>query len=178
MNIKSFIQDVPDFPKPGIMFRDISPLLSNAEAFGSTVELIAQAWQGSIDVVVALDARGFVFGAPVALVLGVPFVMIRKRGKLPGKVVSYSYDLEYGSDTVEMKQDALKSNDRVLVVDDLLATGGTAAAACALVESVGAIVFGCAFVIELAGLGGREKLGNRLIRSLVIYEENEEIEES
>ena len=169
MNIKSFIQDVPDFPKPGIMFRDISPLLSNAEAFGSTVELIAQAWQGSIDVVVALDARGFVFGAPVALVLGVPFVMIRKRGKLPGKVVSYSYDLEYGSDTVEMKQDALKSNDRVLVVDDLLATGGTVKGTIELIERLKGNVVGLAFLVELDFLKGRDRLDGRRVTSVIKY---------
>ncbi|MBP9757483.1 MAG: adenine phosphoribosyltransferase [Candidatus Pacebacteria bacterium] len=172
MNIKSFIQNVPNFPKPGIMFRDISPLLANADAFGKVVGQIADEWKGSVDMIIALDARGFVFGAPVALALGVPFVMIRKKGKLPGEVVSYSYDLEYGSDTVEMKHDALKAGDRVLVVDDLLATGGTAAAACALVESVGATVAGCVFVIELVGLGGREKLGDHAVQALVSYEEN------
>ena len=172
MNIKSFIEDVPNFPKAGIMFRDISPLLADSDAFTSVVDEIAKRWKGSVDAVVALDARGFVFGAPVALALGVPFVMIRKKGKLPGTVVSYSYDLEYGSDTVEMKHDALSVGDRVLVVDDLLATGGTAAAACALVESVGATVSGCAFVIELDGLGGRAKLGNCAIQSLVTYQED------
>lgn len=169
MDIKSFIDDVPNFPKPGIMFRDISPLLANAHAFGEAVELIASEWKGRVDKVVALDARGFVFGAPVALALGVPFVMIRKKGKLPGKVVSYSYDLEYGSDTVEMKHGALAFGDRVLVVDDLLATGGTAAAACTLVESVGASVAGCAFVIELDALNGRAKLGGVPVQSLVHY---------
>ena len=169
MDIKSFIEDVPNFPKPGIMFRDISPLLANVEAFGKTVYLIAAAWKGSVDSVVALDARGFVFGAPVALALGVPLVMIRKKGKLPGKVVCYSYDLEYGFDTVEMKHDALRVGDRVLVVDDLLATGGTAAAACALVEKVGASVAGCAFVIELDALNGRAKLGGVPVQSLLHY---------
>lgn len=172
MNIQSFIQDVPNFPKPGITFRDISPLLGNANAFSEVVELMAKEWRGRVDAVVALDARGFVFGAPVALALGVPFVMIRKQGKLPGEVVRYSYDLEYGSDTVEMKRDALMADDRVLLVDDLLATGGTAAAACALVESVGARVLGCAFVIELPALSGRKKLGTRAIHSLITYGED------
>ena len=171
MSTKSFIQDVPDFPKPGIMFRDISPLLASPDAFGEVVRLIAHEWKGSVDAVAGLDARGFLFGAPLALALGVPFVMIRKKGKLPGDVESFSYDLEYGSDTVEMKRGSLKKGARVLIVDDLLATGGTATAACALVESVDARVAGCAFVIELVGLGGREKLGNRSIQSLVTYEE-------
>jgi adenine phosphoribosyltransferase len=172
MDLKQHIAAVENFPKPGITFRDISPLLSNASAFGHVVDMIAKQWDGSVDAVVALDARGFVFGAPVALKLGVPFVMIRKRGKLPGAVVSYSYDLEYGSDTVEMKRGALESGARVLVVDDLLATGGTAAAAAVLVESVGAEVAGLAFVIELSGLGGREKLGERQVQSLVLYTED------
>lgn len=172
MDLKQFIADVPDFPKPGIMFRDISPLLADARAFGHTVDLIAAEWKGSVDAVAGLDARGFLFGAPVALALGVPFVMVRKRGKLPGDVVSYSYDLEYGSDTVEMKHGALFPGMKVLVVDDLLATGGTAAAACSLVESIGATVAGFAFVIELDGLGGRAKLGSKAIQSLVTYKED------
>ena len=169
MQLKHYIKDVPDFPKPGIMFRDISPLLQNPDMFQSVVKLIADEWRGKIDVVVALDARGFLFGAPIALTLGVPFVPVRKKGKLPGETVSYTYDLEYGQDTVEIQKNALTEHARVLVVDDLLATGGTARAACELVKKIGAIVSGCTFVIELTALGGREKLPAVPIQSLVTY---------
>lgn len=173
MNLKSVIGNVPDFPKKGIMFRDITPLLANPEVFVWVVKKVTDEWKGKVDMVAALDARGFVFGAPIALALGVPFVMVRKKGKLPGETVKMTYSLEYGEDTIEIKKDAVNAGMKVLLVDDLLATGGTAAAACALIESVGATVAGCAFVIELDGLGGKGKLGARAIQSLVTYGEKE-----
>ena len=173
MNIKSIIGNVPDFPKKGIMFRDITPLLASPAAFAWVVKEIAAKWVGKVDAVAALDARGFVFGAPVALALGVPLVLVRKKGKLPGETLCVTYKLEYGEDAVEMKADAVDSGMKVLVVDDLLATGGTAAAACALVETTGATVAGCAFVIELDGLGGKEKLAGHEVHALVTYGEKE-----
>lgn len=171
MNLKQYIADVVDFPKPGIIFRDITPLLANFSAFAYAIETVASAWREKVDVVVALDARGFLFGAPVALALGVPFVPVRKKGKLPGETVQYTYDLEYGTDIVELKKGVLAPGARVLVIDDLLATGGTASAACALVGSVGARVIGCAFVIELQSLKGRLRLSKVPIQTLVTYEE-------
>lgn len=169
MDLKLFITDVSGFPKPGIVFRDITPLLARPDMFASVVMNIADEWRGKVDAVAALDARGFIFGAPLALALGIPFVPVRKKGKLPGETVSISYLLEYGEAELEIKKEAFAQGARVLVVDDLLATGGTAVAACALVESAGASIAGCAFVIELVGLGGREKLAGRDVRSLVSY---------
>ncbi|HYD93642.1 MAG TPA: adenine phosphoribosyltransferase [Candidatus Paceibacterota bacterium] len=169
MDFRPYIRDVPDFPKPGILFRDITPLLANPEVFNLAIYEMWEAWDEKADAVAALDARGFIFGAPLAQELRVPFIPIRKRGKLPYQTHSVSYDLEYGQDTVEMHVDACGTNARVLIVDDLLATGGTAAAAATLVEKAGATVAGYAFMIELAGLGGRAKLGDRRIESLVIY---------
>lgn len=171
MNIKQVIANVPDFPKPGIMFRDISPLLAHPQAFAWTVKQIAKEWEGKVEAIAALDARGFLFGTPVALALNIPFVPVRKKGKLPGDTIGVSYALEYGEDRVEIKRDAIEAGAKVLVIEDLLATGGTASAACQLIETAGGIVAGCAFVIELGGLGGRAKLDNRTIQSLAIYEE-------
>jgi len=171
MNLKEYIRDVPDFPKKGILFRDITSLLEKPEAFREVIREMTIKWRGNIDAIVALDARGFVFGGALSVKLGVPLVLVRKKGKLPGKTVSISYGLEYGTDTLEMHVDSLNSEMHVLVVDDLLATGGTAGAACSLIEKMGAQVAGCAFVIELEGLGGREALGKYKIQSLVTYAE-------
>ncbi len=157
--LTQFIRDIPDFPKPGILFRDITPLLANPLAFRSAIDLMALHYHGrQIDVIAAAEARGFVFAAPLAIELGIGFIPIRKRGKLPYRVHSLTYELEYGSDTMEMHQDALSPGHRVLLVDDLLATGGTMKACCELVEQTGATIAGCAFLVELAFLGGRQKL--------------------
>lgn len=169
MNIKHVIRDVPDFPMAGIMFRDITPLLQNPIAFRAVVRAFARKWQGNIDAVAGLDARGFIFGGALAYELSLPFVPVRKKGKLPWQTVEVEYALEYGVATAEMHTDAFAPGARVLIVDDLLATGGTADAACTLVTKVGATVAGCAFVIELSELGGRKKLPNVPIQSLAIY---------
>ncbi len=171
MDLKDYIRTIPDFPKKGIMFRDVTSILEEPEAFGEVICEMADRWDGEIDAIVALDARGFVFGGPLAIELGVPLVLARKKGKLPGKTQSVTYALEYGIDTLEMHEGSLEPHSHVLVVDDLLATGGTAFAACELIEKMGAKVVGCAFVIELVGLGGRRKLGKYEIHSLVTYEE-------
>jgi adenine phosphoribosyltransferase len=168
-DLKSFINDIVDFPKAGIVFKDISPLLRAPAALAQTIELFRREWEGKIDAIAALDARGFIFGSILAYAMGLPLVMLRKKGKLPGKTHGVVYDLEYGSAELEVQLDALGCNARVLVVDDLLATGGTAVAACELIEKAGAKVAGCAFVIELDGLGGREALAGKNLQSLVVY---------
>ncbi len=169
MDLKQHIERIKDFPKPGIVFRDITPLLAHPKVFTHAIGVIVRKWAGSADAVAALDARGFLFGSPVALALNLPLIMIRKKGKLPGKVLSHTYALEYGEDTIEMKPDVVTKGMRVLVVDDLLATGGTAVAACSLIQKAGGIVAGCAFVAELDHLYGRAKLSPHLVQSLVVY---------
>lgn len=166
----SHIRDVPDFPKPGILFKDISPLLGDAKAFGHCVDALAEhARELNAEVIVGMESRGFIFGAPLALKLGVPFVPARKPGKLPAKCVKVEYTLEYGTDTLEMHEDAFEKGARVLVVDDLIATGGTAAATAELIEKVGGTLAGYLFVIELTFLDGRKKLGESPIRALIKY---------
>lgn len=157
--IVSLIRNVPDFPKKGILFKDITPLLANPEAFRAIIdELAALCKNKGITKIVALESRGFIFGAPLAYVLGIGFVPIRKRGKLPYKKLSIEFDLEYGKDIIEIHQDALDKNDKVLLVDDLLATGGTMSAAIKLIEQLGAKIEMCAFMCELAALKGKEKI--------------------
>lgn len=159
--LETYIRDIPDFPKPGIIFKDISPLLRDAKAFRTFLEMLQAAFQGEeIDVVVGVDARGFIFGGALAQMLQVGFVPIRKQGKLPSDCVSKSYELEYGTATIEMHRDALRAGERVLVVDDLLATGGTVCAAVSLCQSLGAHVAGCAFLMELGFLQGRARLAD------------------
>ena len=159
MNLKDHIRSVPDFPKPGILFYDISTLLMNAEAWEETVEQLAAAVAPhKPDVLCGIESRGFLTAAPLALRLGLGFFMIRKQGKLPGETTSYTYDLEYGSDTIEMQADAVAAGQKVVIIDDLLATGGTAGGALHLLRQGGADVRAAAFIIELAGLGGREHL--------------------
>jgi len=159
LDLKSFIRDIPDFPKPGILFRDITPLLASGEAFKETIRRMCDPFRGrGIDVIVGAEARGFIFGTPMALELGVGFVPVRKPGKLPGETHSHSYALEYGEDSLEIHIDDIKPGQRVLVVDDLLATGGTIEACCELIEKTGAKVEACAFLIELVGLGGTDKI--------------------
>lgn len=169
--IKSVIREIPDFPKPGILFYDITPVLADPAAFDRVIDLLeARARELDVEAVVGMESRGFLFGAPLALRLGVPFVPVRKAGKLPYKTESASYALEYGEATIEIHQDALKPGQKTLIVDDLLATGGTAAAAASLVRKVGGEIEELAFVVELGFLGGREKLGDAPAFSLVNYE--------
>lgn len=168
--LRSKIRDIPDFPKPGIVFKDITPLLKDPPALLLAVhQLLHPFIGGDITVVAGIEARGFIFGALVAHELGLGFVPLRKPGKLPHDVHSVDYDLEYGSAALEVHRDALGVGDRVLIIDDLLATGGTAKASCELVESLGAEVAGLAFVIELGFLHGREKLAPYTLHSLLKY---------
>ncbi len=159
MDIKEHIRTIPDFPKPGILFYDISTLLAHAKAWRHTVAQLADAARPHApDVLVGIESRGFLVAAPLALELGCGFVMCRKSGKLPGATRSLTYDLEYGSDTVELQADALTPGQRALVLDDLLATGGTAAATIALLRTMGAEVPAAVFIVELTGLGGRDRI--------------------
>lgn len=168
--IKSSIRDVPDFPKPGVVFKDITPLLRSPELFKSTIERLAGPFRSKgITHVASVESRGFIFGAPVAYQLNAGYVPIRKKGKLPHKTQSYSYDLEYGSDTLEIHDDAFDSSARVLIIDDVLATGGTAYASSKLVEALKAHVAGLSFVVELEFLHGREKLRGYDVFSLIRY---------
>jgi len=168
--LKSIIRDVPDFPKPGIVFKDITPLLADHAAFTELVRAFADAYRGAgVTKVLGIEARGFLLAAPIAMELGAGIVPVRKKGKLPYKTVAASYALEYGTDTLEMHQDAVKPGEKVLVVDDVLATGGTAAAVCELVEKLGGQVAGVAMLIELEFLNGRSKLAGRDIHSLIKY---------
>jgi adenine phosphoribosyltransferase len=170
MNIKDHIRSIPDFPKPGIQFYDISTLLAHAEAWKEAVRQLADAVRPhKPDLLVGIESRGFLLAAPLALTLGLGFVMIRKRGKLPGDIIAHNYDLEYGSDTIEIQADAIKPGARVVVLDDLLATGGTMAAAINLLRRVGAEVTAAQFLIELAFLKGAEKL-DVPAQSLVSYD--------
>jgi adenine phosphoribosyltransferase len=167
---RDWIREVPDFPKPGILFKDITPLLGNPQAFETVVGQLAQAFADrSIDVVAAAEARGFIFGAPVALRLGAGFVPIRKPGKLPAATVALEYQLEYGSDRLEVHADALAPGRRVLLLDDVLATGGTMRACCELVRQTGAEVVACAFALELTFLNGRARLTPFEVYSLITY---------
>jgi len=159
MNLASFIRDVPDFPVKGILFKDITTLLQNPEAMRATIdEMVAFARPKDVEVVVGIESRGFIFGVPMAYLLGCGFAPVRKPGKLPAEKISESYTLEYGTNTLELHADAVEKGQRVLVVDDLLATGGTALATCKLVERLGGEVIGVAFAIELNFLHGRQKL--------------------
>ena len=169
--LRQRIRDVPDFPRPGVIFRDITPLLAHAESFRWTVEQLAERIRRHrADGLVAVESRGFIFGTALALALGLPLQLVRKPGKLPYRKVSIAYELEYGRDTLEAHEDAFAAGNRYAIVDDLVATGGTAAAAAALVESRGAQVACCAFVIELAFLNGRQKLARYPVESLLVYD--------
>jgi adenine phosphoribosyltransferase len=161
---------VPDFPKPGILFKDIMPLLARPEAFASAVDQLCAHYAGrGVDAIAAAEARGFLFAAPMALQMNKPLIPLRKPGKLPGATRSYRYDLEYGSAELHVHADAIGQGARVLLVDDVLATGGTMAAACKLVEEVGGVVAGCAFLMELGFLNGRAVLAGRDVFSLITY---------
>lgn len=170
LDLKQFIRDIPDFPKPGILFRDITPLLANPAAFRETIRRMAEPYRGErVDVIVAAEARGFIFAAPLALELNAGFVPVRKPGKLPSRTHSFRYELEYGTDTLEMHVDGVSAGQRVLVVDDLLATGGTVGACCKLLEKSGANIVGCAFAIELAALGGAQAVAPHRSFSVIRY---------
>ena len=164
------IRNVPDFPKPGIQFKDITPVLADARLFAGAIDLLTEKFKpGRVDAVVGIDARGFIFAAAAAMKLHAGFVPVRKKGKLPYQTHEQDYALEYGSATVAMHVDALKPGARVLLIDDLLATGGTAAAAAALVKKLGAQILEAAFLIELKFLNGREKLKGFPVRSIMVY---------
>lgn len=168
--IEGAIRSIPDFPKPGIQFKDITPLLADARLFSGTIDLMTDNLKpGMVDAVVGIDARGFIFAAAAAVKLGAGFIPIRKKGKLPFQTHEQDYALEYGTATVAVHVDALKAGSRVLLIDDLLATGGTAAAAAALVQKLGAQILEISFLIELSFLGGRQKLSDYPVRSLVVY---------
>ncbi len=161
------VRDVPDFPQPGVVFKDIAPLLADGPAFAAVIGHFADRYRGRVDTVVGIEARGFMLAAPLAIELGVGFVPVRKAGKLPGRTHRVSYDLEYGSAAVEVQVDAFRPGQRALVLDDVLATGGTAEASCELVERAGAEVVEVAMLLELSFLGGRDRLPGRVVHSLL-----------
>jgi len=168
--LKAHIRNIPDFPKPGIQFKDITPLVKNPAILRLAVHQLIHPFLGEeITAVVSMEARGFIFGSLAAWEMGVGFIPLRKPGKLPYDIQSISYDLEYGSASLEVHTDALDSNDRVLLIDDLIATGGTAVASCQLIEKLGAEIFACAFVVELDELNGRELLSDYRVHSLIHY---------
>jgi len=164
------IRDIPDFPKPGVVFKDITPLLADAMAFRATVDKFVERYRGRADMVLGIESRGFIIGAAVAYGLGTGLAVVRKPGKLPARTYAARYDLEYGSDALEIHHDAVGDHHRVLIVDDLLATGGTASAAVELVQRCGGRVVACAFVIELAFLNGRQRLAGQDVFALVRYD--------
>ncbi|MGH9139318.1 MAG: adenine phosphoribosyltransferase [Acidimicrobiales bacterium] len=169
--LEALVRDVPDFPEPGIVFKDITPLLANGPAFRSAIEALLDDLDGDrIDAVVGIEARGFILAAPIAHQLGVGLVPVRKPKKLPWRTVRQEYALEYGTDALEAHADALAPGQRVLIVDDVLATGGTAAATCELVEQLGGAVVGVSVLIELAFLGGRSRLADRHVRSVLVFD--------
>ena len=170
IHLQKYIRSIGDWPKKGILFRDITPLLADGKAFAMAVEALCAGFGAAdVDCVAAVEARGFIFGAAAAKKLGVGFVPIRKKGKLPFKTESVTYDLEYGTDTLEVHSDAIEKGAKVLMIDDLLATGGTMAAACELVEKIGATIAAISFLIELTDLAGRDKLAGYKINTVISY---------
>jgi len=170
LDLRAYIRDIPDFPKPGILFRDITPLLGASAAFAQAIQQMAEPFRNTrIDAIVAAEARGFIFAAPLALELHAAFVPIRKPGKLPFDTRAFHYELEYGSDTLEMHIDGVQAGQRVLVVDDLLATGGTVNACCRLLRDCDARIAGCVFLIELKSLGGAQRIAPHPVHSLIQY---------
>ncbi|HHT9159653.1 MAG TPA: adenine phosphoribosyltransferase [Candidatus Brocadiaceae bacterium] len=169
-NLKKMVRDIPDFPKKGIIFKDITPILQNPKGLREAVETISNHYKSKkVDIVVGAEARGFILAPTVAFNLGAGFVPVRKPGKLPYEKISMSYALEYGTDTLEMHKDAIKKGQQVLMVDDLLATGGTMATCCKMVETLGGNIVGCAFLIELAFLNGKKALSKYDVYSLIKY---------
>lgn len=170
IDLKKYIRSIPDWPKEGILFRDITPLLADSEALLAAVDALCSGFaDAGVEYVAAVEARGFIFGSAVAEKLGAGFVPIRKKGKLPFETQSITYDLEYGTDTLEVHTDAVRKGSNVLMVDDLLATGGTMAAACQLIEKTGGTIIGISFLIELCDLDGRKKLKGYSIKSVLVY---------
>ena len=170
MDLQQYIRDIPDFPKPGIIFKDITPLLAEPAAFQNAIDRMAENyWARSVDAIAAVEARGFLFAAPLALALEKPLVPLRKPGKLPYRTYSLAYELEYGSAELQVHTDGVGNGQRVLLVDDLLATGGTMNAGCQLVAKAGGIVVGCAFLVELTFLGGQEKLKPHEVFSIIRF---------
>jgi adenine phosphoribosyltransferase len=170
MDLTAHIRPIPDFPKPGILFRDITPLLADAAAFAEAIERMAGPWRESrLDAIAAVEARGFLFAGPLALALDVGVIPVRKPGKLPADTISHEYELEYGRDRLEMHAGVLRAGARVLVVDDVLATGGTAAACMRLVAAGGGVVAGAAFLVEIEPLGGRPRLAPHRVESVLVY---------
>jgi len=170
MDLGRFVRPIPDFPKPGILFRDITPLLADPAALTDAIDRLVEPWRTArLDAVAAVEARGFLFAVPLALELGVGVIPVRKPGKLPAATIAHEYDLEYGRDRLEMHADTLARQARVLVVDDVLATGGTAAACMKLVETAGGVVVGAAFLVEIEPLGGRERLAPHRVESVLVY---------
>ena len=175
LNLEDYVSSIPDFPKEGILFRDVTSIIQDGEAFRETIDqLVAFAKSVNADFIVGPEARGFIFGAAVAVEMGIGFAPVRKPGKLPREAISCKYDLEYGSNEVCLHKDAIRPGARVVVVDDLLATGGTAEASCKMIEQLGGVVAGCAFVIELYGngMGGREVLKNYEVFSILKMSDN------
>ena len=170
MDLRSYIRDIPDFPKPGILFRDITPLLADGKALRWTIDQLSERYQGTVDMVLGIESRGFIVGAALAYALGVGIAIVRKPGKLPFEKYSAEYALEYGTDILEIHRDAFGQQTRVLIVDDLLATGGTATAAIALAERLQGEIVECAVIIELGFLHGRERLAPRPVHSLIRYD--------
>ncbi len=169
--VEDYIRTIPDFPEPGIMFRDVTSILQDAEGFQLAIDEMKKLIENvDFDVIAGAESRGFIFGAPLAYALGKPFVLIRKKGKLPCETIEKTYDLEYGTATIEMHKDAVKPGQKVVIVDDLIATGGTIEAAAQLVEELGGEVVKIIFLMELAGLNGREKLAKYDVESVVTYE--------
>jgi adenine phosphoribosyltransferase len=169
MDLRRYIRDIPDFPKPGIVFKDITPLLASGPALRWAIDQLSERYRGSVDIVLGIESRGFIIGAALAYALGVGIAIVRKPGKLPAQRISAQYELEYGSDVLEIHHDAFGDATRVLIVDDLLATGGTAGAAIQLVEHLRGQIVECAFVIELTFLHGRERLAPQPVHSLVQF---------
>jgi len=168
--LEKYIRSVPDWPQKGVLFRDITPLLAEKKAFSLAVNKLCKAFnRHKFDYIAAAEARGFIFGAAVAQKLGKGFIPVRKKGKLPWKTVRITYDLEYGTSTIEIHRDALKKGARVLMIDDLLATGGTMAAACKLIEKIGGKIIGIAFLVELSDLAGRQKLDKYKIKTIITF---------
>ncbi|HSP99630.1 MAG TPA: adenine phosphoribosyltransferase [Candidatus Dormibacteraeota bacterium] len=170
MDLRRYIRDIPDFPKPGIVFKDITPLLADGPALRWTIDQLSERYRGTVDMVLGIESRGFIIGAALAYALGVGIAIVRKPGKLPAQTFSAQYELEYGTDILEIHRDAFGEKARVLIVDDLLATGGTATAAIRLAEHLDGEIVECAFIIELGFLRGRERLAPRPVHSLLRYD--------